>query len=272
MCIIFVLQLCDFALRSINHGSKEENFRFDSETQKQLDSFLASQLKLRKTKFRPSNPNYLSDFKAYLLGLDPEEIDRLHRYRDSGLFINSASQFQQVTRISDSLMIELSPLFQFPKRYKRHTNYRKKNTEGNRNNVTNFTENKGDLNSVTAEELMTIKGIGPVLSQRILRFRNALGGFLVDDQIFDVYGLDHEVAVLILKKFTVHNKPMVTPLNINKATMGELANLVYITKDLAQKIIHYRDSLGAINSIDELTKFQDLPADKINRIKLYLTL
>ncbi len=272
LCIIFILQLFDFAWRKINHGSNYENFRIDSQSQKLLDSFLANEPKMKKSNFRPFNPNYLSDFKAYLIGLDPDEIDRLQAYRDSGFFINSLSQFQQVTRISDSLMTELIPLIQFPKRTKNYNKHIQKNTKGNRYIVREFAENKRDLNSVTTEELMAIDGIGPVLSQRILKFRNALGGFLVDDQIYDVYGLDNEVAALVLKEFTVLDKPEVIPLSINEATIGELAKLVYISKDLAQEIIHYRDSLGAINSLDELTKFQDLPSDKINRIKLYLTL
>ena len=60
------------------------------------------------------DPNYISDYKGYTLGLSVKEIDRLHKYRKSGKYINSASDFRQVTGVSDSLLAKLSPHFKFP--------------------------------------------------------------------------------------------------------------------------------------------------------------
>ena len=119
---------------------------------------------------------------------------------------------------------------------------------------------------------MSIPGIGPVLSQRIIKFKNALGGYIVDDQLFDVYGLDTEVTHRVLEHFTVIEKPEINKININKASVKELASLAYISKHLARSIVQLRDSLGAFISLEELTEIQDFPTNKINRIKLYLTL
>src|SRR5690606_33714388 len=49
-----------------------------------------------------------------------------------------------------------------------------------------------DLNTATAEELKSVNGIGDKLSARIVKFRDRLGGFLVDSQLYDVYGLGPE--------------------------------------------------------------------------------
>lgn len=46
-----------------------------------------------------------------------------------------------------------------------------------------------DLNSATAEQLDALPGIGPVLAQHILDFRNAHGGFRSVDQLRDVSGI-----------------------------------------------------------------------------------
>ncbi|MBA22128.1 MAG: hypothetical protein CMP52_02125 [Flavobacteriales bacterium] len=51
-----------------------------------------------------------------------------------------------------------------------------------------------DINKATAEELKQIRGIGAVLSKRIVNYRSRLQGFEDLDQFFEVYGLDSLVA------------------------------------------------------------------------------
>src|SRR5690606_9996712 len=53
-------------------------------------------------KLYPFNPNYITDYKGYSLGMSNEEIDRLLAFRKTNQWINSAKQFQQVTKVSDS--------------------------------------------------------------------------------------------------------------------------------------------------------------------------
>ena len=73
-------------------------------------------LKTKKQQLRifPFNPNYISLSKGYQLGLSLKEIDRLHQYRDSGKFINSASAFEQITQVAPSWIKQYSPYFKFP--------------------------------------------------------------------------------------------------------------------------------------------------------------
>ena len=42
-----------------------------------------------------------------------EQIDRLLVYRKAGKFVNSAQEFQQVTRVSDDLLAKLVPILSF---------------------------------------------------------------------------------------------------------------------------------------------------------------
>jgi competence ComEA-like helix-hairpin-helix protein len=128
------------------------------------------------------------------------------------------------------------------------------------------------LNLATAEELKTINGIGEKLSARIIKFRDRLGGFLIDEQLYDVYGLEQEVVKKTLRKFRVVQPPSVQKININKATARELSRLIYINGDLAEKIITFRELNGAYGSLDELLNVASFPVERIDRIKLYLTL
>ncbi len=58
-------------------------------------------------KIYPFNPNYMTDYKGYTLGLSTAELDRLFVFRKKGNFVNSAKDFQTVTQVSDSLLNEI---------------------------------------------------------------------------------------------------------------------------------------------------------------------
>ena len=129
-----------------------------------------------------------------------------------------------------------------------------------------------DLNEATAEELMTIYGIGEKLSARIVKFRDRLGGFLVDEQLYDVYGLEPDVVERTFGRFKVLNPPKIEKININEASVSQISKLVYLQRSVAQSIVDYRNLNGGITSFDELSKIENFPIEKIDRIALYLSL
>lgn len=244
----------------------------DSNFQVRIDSLKNVALKNDTVKVYPFNPNYISDFKGYTLGMSTDEIDKLHHFRKTNKFVNSAEEFQDVTNISDSLLQVISPFFKFPE-WTTKQEY-KPSKVSSKKNVNTTTENVvfKDLNTTTAEELRVVNGVGEKLSARIIKFRKRLGGFLVDDQLFEVYYLDEEVAKRILKQFKVISKPNIVKININTATAYELSKLIYIQKEVAERIVNYRNLNGSIKSLNELLKIEEFPADRIDRINLYLSL
>ena len=211
------------------------------------------------------NPNTLGDYQGYMLGLRPREIDRLLLYRIQGKQITNKEDFQRVTGISDSMMEHIAPRLRFI----RPAPYEKEGTSkvGKKAGIL-----VNDLNTASADDLMTISGIGPVLSRRVVKFRNRLNGFQVNAQLYAVYGLDSAVAGRVLERYQVIQAPEVKAININLASAEELTELVYFNWALARKIVVYREHHGPFENLDELTKIQDFPGDKIDQIKLYLSL
>lgn len=268
LLIIFSLQLAYILFKKDYLHTSEERFALDVKIQRQLDSIIEKDNKENLSKVYSFNPNFISDYKGYTLGMSNEEIDRLHLFRSENNWVYSAKEFQQVTLISDSLLQILAPYFKFPEwanRPKSRKNERKEKP------VVTVVGHK-DLNQATPEELKGIYGIGDKLSARIVKFRNRLGGFMVNEQLYDVYGLEEEVVLRILEEFRVKGQPVIEMININSATRREMQQLIYIDQNLAIQIVTYRDSVGIIKSFNELLKIEDFPADKIDRIKLYLSL
>ena len=247
--------------------NKEELNRFQNE----IDSFRLVEIENQKPVIYPFNPNYITDYKGYTLGMTNEEIDRLLAYRKENKLVNSAKEFQNVTKISDSLLNEISPYFQFPDWV---TNPRP-NTQSSFQmySSTKTFEQKQDLNTATAQQLQRINGIGEALSERIIKYRNKfIGGFIADVQLTDIYGLSPDVILRITDQFTVKTPRVIQKININSATASELVTIQYIDYEIAHRIIEERTLREGFKSLDELTKVKNFPIQKIEIIKLYLTL
>ena len=264
LLIVVVLQ-CGYYYVKATPSNLRSDFALNAVEQTKIDSLKKERFD-KSQKIYPFNPNYLTDYKGYALGLSPSELDRLFTFRDQGKFVNSDKEFQTVTQISDSLLNKISPYFKFPEWAGKNQTVKKPTSKP-------ATEtNIKDLNAATAEELRQVYGIGETLSKRIIKFRDRLGGFLVSEQLYDVYGLESEVVEKALLKFQVFEKPEVGKINVNKANAKELSRLVYINGSLASNIVEYRDKNGLFASLQELSQVDGFPTEKLDRIALYLSL
>lgn len=249
-------------------------FVVNTEQQRQINLLKHERLKKDTLYVFPFNPNFINEAKGYKLGLSLTEIDRLHQFRATNKYVNSKEEFQQVTLVSDSLLAIIAPYFKFPdwvttssKNTKQYTN---KSTSKFVKEEISIT--KQDINTATASDLKKISGIGDKLSERIIKFRDQLGGFLVDEQLYDVYGLTPEVTEKTLNKFTIIDKPNIVKINLNTCSAADLSKLVYINYALSKRIINYRNAKYGIKSFEELNKIEGFPTEKIDRISLYLSL
>ena len=266
-CVYFFAPISSKMASKDVSANNKDFIRFSRE----LDSMRLVELESRKPKIFPYNPNFLTDYKGTLLGMSNQEIDRLLAFRKQNLWINSAKQFQEVTKISDSLLEKMSPYFKFPDWI---ANGNSKNKPVAIYHTTSSTKiEKHDLNTATEEQLQKVYGVGAVLSQRIIKYRNKLnGGFVSDNQLHDIYGLTPETVTNIKKDFTVKSSKIAHKLILNRATVEELVTLPYIDYNLAHRIIEQRQLREGYRSLDELTKVKDFPINKIDIIKLYLSL
>ncbi len=264
--IIITLQVLYFFVDFSDDNSTDFNSEEISRFQQEIDSLKAIQLEVKKPKLFPFNPSFISDFKGYQLGMSTKEIDRLLQHRANGNYINSISEFQQITKVSDSLLAIISPHFKFPdwvNNKKTRTNFAIKVSSANNSNET-------ALNSTTVNDLIKVTGVGNVLGNRIINYRNKLGGFSLKEQLYEVYGLETKVATRILERFKIENPPLIQKINVNEATFKEVLAIVYIDYQLTKKIFAYRDEVAEIQSLEELKKIEGFPLEKFDRIALYL--
>ncbi|MEM6642212.1 MAG: helix-hairpin-helix domain-containing protein [Bacteroidota bacterium] len=125
-----------------------------------------------------------------------------------------------------------------------------------------------DINEATTQHLESVRGIGPTYAKRIIKFREALGGFSDAGQLEEVYGLPTETIPLLQDKFQVLSGP--NPLNINADSAKILARHPYINYDIAWIIINFRKQHGDITSIEDLKKIQAIDQETIEKLRPYL--
>lgn len=218
----------------------------------------------------PFNPNFITDFKGYKLGMSVAEIDRLLAFRKQNKYVNSSKEFQAVTKISDSLLAVISPYFKFPDWVKN----KKELVDNKSYSKTAFAKKEKivilDINQATKEDLIKIYGIGEATSLRILKFKEGLGGFVSMDQMNDVWGLSLEVIENLNSHFKVSAQPTVNKIDINNASIKELAQFPYFNYQIAKQIVTFRSMNGDFKNKDDLTKIKGLSIDKATIIALYL--
>ncbi|MCV9926547.1 helix-hairpin-helix domain-containing protein [Flavobacterium sp. LS1R49] len=268
--IIIFLQLvyffADFSLPSQFFPEKERWMSL----QREIDSIkIASNNK--EGKIYLFNPNFITDYKGYKLGMSVEEIDRLLDFRKDNNYVNSPKEFQQVTKISDSLLNVMIPYFKFPdwinnkkepKEYKKYPN------------VKNFVKKEkiilSDINLATQEDLTKVFGIGEALSLRILKQKESFGYFVSMEQLDDVWGLSPEVISNLNTHFKVFELSKFKKIAINDASLKELGVFPYFRYALAKQIVTYRSMNGNIKNVEDLIKIKGFPVEKANIIGLYL--
>jgi competence protein ComEA len=235
--------------------------------QSKVDSLAAVQQRRRDTIY-PFNPNYITDYRGYKLGLNVEEIDRLHRFRESGKFINSRKDFQQVTQVSNQWLDSIAPYFKFPDWVTRPENsYKNDNTWLQDRKVV-----AKDINAASQEELKKVYGIGPALSSRILQERERLKGFIDISQVRGVYGLTDSTMIQFKKHFYVTPPSGFLKIALNTATEEELLSIPYFDDYLVEKLVEQRTLRDGFKSWDKVMLTSRFPQEKLGLIQLYLSL
>jgi len=267
--IIIILQIVYFFVdfSSISTASPEKEKWLS--LQSQIDSMKQQKLDY-VPKIYPFNPNFITDFKGYKLGMSVAEIDRLLAFRKGNKYVNSPKEFQAVTKVSDSLLDAISPYFKFPD----WVNNKKEFIDYKKYPNATFAKKEKiviiDINQATQEDLIKIYGIGEAISLRILKFKESLGGFVSMEQMNDVWGLSPEVIENLNSHFKVSAIPNFKKIDINNASIKELSSFPYFKYPLPKNIVTFRSMNGDFKTKEDLSKIKDFPVDKIDIIALYL--
>ncbi len=218
------------------------------------------------------NPNQATESDLVRLGFSTSLSARISRYRDKGGKFRVKSDLLKIYGIDSALYERLYAFIDLPEKSspeKRHTETKK--VFEHKKPAAPVVE-KFDLNLADTAQLKTIRGIGEKLSLRIVKYRDALGGFIRMEQVAEIFGLDSTVVNRLSTNSFIASG--FTPSQIPVNTAGEriLAAHPYLSREAARSIVAYRFQHGRFETMDDLRKIHGMDDKTIRKIAPYLTM
>jgi competence protein ComEA len=216
------------------------------------------------------DPNTATDEKWKKLGLRDKTIQTIGHYLSKGGKFHKPEDLKKIYGLSEEKYTQLLPYIQF-KNADTVTTYKKAET----NFVSGPFLKKGktystiNSNAADTSEFSTLPGIGSKLANRIITFREKLGGFYSTDQVAEIYGLP-DSTFLKIKPYLIIGDISIKKININTADANLLKQHPYIKWNLANAIVQYRKQHGNFKTINELQNITLITPEVFAKITPYL--
>ena len=110
-----------------------------------------------------------------------------------------------------------------------------------------------DINQAAVEDWQLLPGIGPVLANRIVQYRDRMGGFSTVLQLKKVFGIT-DTLLQQLAPFLQVNLNTLPKLDLNKVSITMLSERTGISPAVARGILIYRQQNGPFQSVEDLKK------------------
>ena len=127
-----------------------------------------------------------------------------------------------------------------------------------------------EINAFTKNDLM-ILGFTSKVANNFINYRSKLGGFYSKQQLLEIWDINKEMAESIFQEYTLDTL-MITHIRINTASEDELKNHPYISDELAEAIILYRNKTGKFYSTTEIFKAGYISKKTFEKLAHYLQL
>ncbi|HEY0679448.1 MAG TPA: helix-hairpin-helix domain-containing protein [Chitinophagaceae bacterium] len=237
------------------------------------NSFLNENKALRLFYF---DPNTVSEEGWKRLGLRDKTIGTILKYLSRGGHFYSPSDLQKIYGLR-------------PEEYERIAPYIRINISNNTGSIYNSaSSNKGsfresgfpqrnyngirktiDINSADTSEWIDLPGIGSKLANRIVQFREKLGGFHDIIQISETWGLPDSTFQKI-KPLLKKGDEQIRKINVNTASLEVFKAHPYIRWEMARAIVGYREQHGHFKTLEELQQIGAIEIKSYNKMLPYL--
>lgn len=246
------------------YSSIEFSYGEDFDQPQETESFSPPKLNLKRF-----DPNAVSLQELETMGIPQNVANNLINYRNAGGSYHIKSDMQKIYGMSERLYASLESFVLLPDKLPTKT------IEQVPSEIESWKAEPAKalksiaINSATAKELEVIRGIGPTLSERIIKYRDLLGGFHSQDQLHEVYGLSNEVIEEINNIIVIDS--ITTTVNINVIDLKSLSAHPYISYPLAKAIINYRTVHGPFEEKTGLKRIKIVSDSLYNKLSPYIS-
>ena len=202
------------------------------------------------------DPNTVSNSQLQTLGFSDKQAGTFMNFKNKGGKFYKKEDLKKIYSVSEDLYKNLEPYIEI----------RKEEDKANQ-----IVLERISLNTASKEKLVSIRGIGIKTAERIINFRNKLGGYSTLNQLDEVYGLDTLIKAEKQKYFYIETNDIVK-LNLNVISFKELLSHPYCDYNTTKKIINYREMHGDFERVEQILENNLIKAKQYRKIVSYLTL
>jgi competence ComEA-like helix-hairpin-helix protein len=255
---------------------------------KEMDIFLA-EMKKQPAKNKPDtvfvfDPNVIDSASLVLLGFSPRQAKSIVNYRNKGGKFYNKESFGRSFVVSEEMYarlyyyIDIKPAPPKKEKIVEKTGQPEENKaiaevkdvvkENKESNSTGKKIYIVELNSADFDELQKFRGIGEYYANKIIEYRNKLGGFYKPEQLMEIRGID-SVRFEMFRNQILIDTSHIKRIKINTVTESDLAKHPYISNFIAKAIIRYRKFKGTITSTDEMLKEKVINEQQMEKTAVY---
>lgn len=198
------------------------------------------------------DPNTLSAEGWQQLGIRERTALTILRYRSKGGRFRRAEDLRKIWGLATADADRLIPYVRIPDGEQPKTPTAKAEWSGGKWSLQATIR----INDATVDDWQALPGIGEVLANRIVRYRDKLGGFTSVEQVGKTYGISDSVFQRIqpLLRLDAGGQPANTRLDLNIASAPQLSAHTGIPEAIARAIVVYRKQYGPFRTVADLKK------------------
>lgn len=228
------------------------------------------------------DPNTADSIELVRLGFSPWQARSICNYRAKGGRFHRVEDMKRIYGMTPELYERISPYAHIAERFRYYEDlgYGQAGAGGQRTDEMGQNSSEGehrtrqerlreavpiDLNTADTATLKLIPGIGDYRSQQIVSYRQALGGFVSVLQLAEIDGLPAGI-----EQYVNIGTEAVQSMNVNTATVRQMAAHPYLSYAQARAIEQYRRTNGRIRSLRELQLLDEFSDFDFERLEPYV--
>ena len=214
------------------------------------------------------DPNTADSTQLLELGLQPWQVRNIYKYRAKGGVYRTPDDFGRLYGLTVKQFRELRPYIHISEEYQpASTLLPERQVRDTLKYPVKMAEGMVlSLNDADTTALRRVPGIGSALAQRIVRYREQLGGYYSVSQLLEIDNFPQSSL-----PFFSLGTPSLRRINLNRSSVAKLKAHPYISFIQARAIRDYINQKGApLDSLGELSLSREFTPDQIARLRPYV--
>ncbi len=281
LLLLLLIVLLAIRLQSIK---TTKPVKLDSGFQHEMDRYFeALEARMKESKKKENKRNFAKDKEETyeLFAFDPNECnmeewrqlglknyqaEMILKYLEKGGHFYQAEDFKKIYAIKEEDYERLKPYIRIQNKDKDKDKDAEKIIKPE---LPKKQKTRIELNAATQDDLMQIRGIGKVYSERIIKYRDLLGGYVLTEQLLEIYGIDSSLYKQI-KEYVVCDPETILTINLNTATYKTILRHPYINREMTDALLEYRGKAGKFENILEVKQINRIFDSLYIKISPYL--